>query len=121
MKYFVTLVFFFTFFSLSAQKKGLIEYQDDIIKEAKHELDSAMIGPEGALYIFYQKKNISGSYIMDLTIREKGEVATVFCVSNDGGNITSQNILKDYLQNLVFDFKMPKGKRYKFQYEFKFD
>lgn len=121
MKYFFTLAFIFTFFSLSAQQKVLIEYQDDIIKQAKLELDSAMMAPEGILYLFSQKKNISGSYIMDLTIRERGEVATVFCVSNEGGNITSQNILKDYLQKLVFSFKMPKGKRYKFTYEFKFD
>jgi len=121
MKYLVTIVFFVTFFSANAQKKELIEYQDDIIKEAKLELDSAMMAPEGVLYLFSQKKNVKGSYTMDLTIREKGEVVSVFCVSNENGSITSQNILKDYLQNLGFNFKMPKGKRYKFQYEFKFD
>jgi hypothetical protein len=58
---------------------------------------------------------------MDITIREKGEVAAVFCAENENGSITSQNILKDFIQSYVFNFKMPKGKRYKFQYEFKFD
>lgn len=104
----------------NAQNKILIESQDKIIEQAKHELDSAMSAPNGKIFLFGQKNNLKGSYIFDLTIREKGEVAVVFVVSNENGNITSQNILKDFIQDFEFYFKMPKGKRYKFQYEFKF-
>ena len=121
MKYFFTVLSVLFFFSAQAQKKELIEYQDDIVKRATFELDSAMKAPEGILYLFAQKKKITGNYVMDLTIREKGEVAAVYCVGNENGSIESQNLLKDYVKNLLFNFKMPKGKRYKFQYEFKFD
>lgn len=121
MKYFITFLSVLFFFNVKAQKKELIEYQDDIIKRATYELDSAMKAPEGILFLFSQKKHIHGTYVIDLTIREKGEVASVYCVGNEGGSIESQNILKDFVKNFVFNFKMPKGKRYKFQYEFKFD
>ena len=57
---------------------------------------------------------------MDITIHEKGKVATVFVVSNKGGAIKQQNLVKDFVKEFRLSFKMPKGKDYKFQYIFKF-
>ena len=117
------LLFFFIACSLAlnAQKKVLVDNYDQITQEAKFELDTAMMAPEGLIYEFGQKNNIHGNYTIDITIHEKGAVLSVFTVSNANGSITSQNILKDFLQKYTFNFKLPKGKRYKFQYEFKFE
>ncbi|MBN3035680.1 MAG: hypothetical protein JW861_08845 [Bacteroidales bacterium] len=106
--------------SLFAQKMDLIESTEDVIDRARTELDAAMSAPEGEFYLWGQEKGIRGEYIIDLTIREKGEVATVFCQGNEGGTIGSQNLLKDHLKEFKFGFKMPKGKSYKFQYRFIF-
>jgi len=104
-----------------AQKKMLIESKEEIIETATKELTLAMQPPEGSLYLFKQEYKITGEYIFDITIREKGEVASVFAAGNEGGSILQQNKVKDKIRNFEFGFKMPKGKTYKFQYIFKFD
>lgn len=109
------------FSGLYAQKKILIEDTQKVIETAKAELDEAMKAPDGNLYLFAQKYQITGSFEIKLTIHEKGKVATVFVEKNEGGSIKSQNMFKDYLMKQKFNFKMPKGNDYKFNYTFNFN
>lgn len=116
----ILLILIFTVLSTAAfsQKKQLVEYKEDIIKMAVAELDIASRGPDGA--IFKESAGISGQYVFDITIREKGKTATVFVV-NDGINpINMQNRLKDIVKQFRYSFKVPKGKSYKFEYTFNF-
>jgi hypothetical protein len=106
--------------NLYAQKPELIELKEEVIKQATLELDQAMTSPEGLLYKFGQKYNISGEYTLSLTIRNKGQVVSVFVADKKDGNIPSQNSLKDQILDFQFSFKMPKNKDYKFNYTFKF-
>ena len=103
-----------------AQKPVLHESKDEVIKQATLELDQAMSPPEGALYKFGQKYHISGEYTLDITIRNKGEVVSVFVADKKDGNIPSQNSLKDKIFDFQFSFRMPKNKDFKFSYIFKF-
>jgi hypothetical protein len=104
-----------------AQKKVLIESKDDIIEQATKELTEAMQPPEGSLYLWKVENNIQGEYIIDITIREKGDIASVFMAGSEGSDIKMQNMVKDRIRLFEFSFKMPTGKTYKFQYIFKFD
>jgi hypothetical protein len=104
-----------------AQQKKLIEPKEDIIAQAKLELNAAMQAPGGELYLWKTENNIKGEYTVDITIREKGDVASVFMVSSEGTEIKMQNQVKDRIRLFGFNFKMPKGKTYKFQYIFRFD
>lgn len=105
---------------LKAQKPELLEIKEEVIAQANLELDQAMSQPEGALYKFGQKYKISGEYTLQLTIRNKGQVVSVFVADKKDGNIPSQNSLKDKMLDFQFSFKMPKNKDYKFSYTFKF-
>ena len=69
---------------------------------------------------FGQKYHITGEYTLQLTIRNKGQVVSVFVADKKDGNIPSQNSLKDKIMDFQFGFKMPKNKDYKFSYTFKF-
>lgn len=102
------------------QKPELIESNEEVIKQAVLELDQAMTPPEGSLYKFGQKYKITGEYTLNITIRNKGEVVTVFISDKKDWNIPSQNSLKDKVMDFQFSFKMPKNKDYKFSYTFKF-
>ncbi|MGE4542370.1 MAG: hypothetical protein AB7D35_14010 [Bacteroidales bacterium] len=104
-----------------AQKKVLIEDYQKVIEAAKAEFDEAMKAPEGALYLFAEKHQIKGTFVLSITIHEKGKVVTVFVKKNEGGSIPSQNTLKDYLMKHRFNFKMPKGNDYKFDHTFQFN
>lgn len=100
------------------EKKILLESKEEIVEKAMETLDKGMNPPEGLIYVFKMENDIKGEYVFDITIHEKGKVATVFCDSRDGGDIKSQNKLKDFIKDYSFNFKMPKGKKYKFRYKF---
>lgn len=107
--------------TLFSQKKPLIEEYNKVVEVAKKQLDEAMKEPEGELFLYKQETNIQGVFDFDITLHEKGKVATVFVRGNEGGTIKMQNHLKDYVKELQFNFKMPKGKDYKFNYVFNFN
>ena len=121
MRITVLLVLIFFTIATFAQKKVLIESKEDIIEQATKELTEAMQPPEGSLYLWKVENSIKGEYIIDITIREKGDIASVFMAGSEGSDIKMQNLVKDRIRLFEFSFKMPKGKTYKFQYIFKFD
>ena len=102
------------------QKKPLIDNYDKVVELAKQEIAQSMQGPEGSMYMFTQEHSITGTYDFDITLHEKGTVATVFVKGKEGGTINMQNMLKDFVKRMEFNFKMPKGKDYKFNHIFKF-
>jgi hypothetical protein len=119
-KIIVLVMVLFISTGLAAQKKVLLEDQDEIVAAAKAELDSAMMSPEGYFYLAGQKYEIRGAYTFDITVFDKGKVVSVFAVENNEGTVDGQNTLKDIILTYVFSFQMPKGKRYKFQYTFNY-
>lgn len=115
-KIFVILLFFIVVFPSFSQKAVLLTDKEEIISQAKKELDAAI--QSGELKEFVTLNNIKGEYIFDITIHEKGKVLTVFVVSSDADEMSKQNLLKTKVREFQFNFKMPKGKSYKFQYIF---
>jgi len=121
MKKFILIMLFLTSgICLKAQKSELLELKEDVVKQASMELDQAMTPPEGTIYKLAQKYHFTGEYTLDITIRNKGDVVSVFVADKKDGNIPSQNSLKDKILDFKFSFKMPKNKDYKFSYTFKF-
>ncbi len=104
-----------------SQKKELIEDKDLIIARATAELDSAMMAPEGAIYLWTQKNPIKGEYVFDISIWEKGTITSLYVVASNNGTIEMQNRFRSFLMEFQFNFKMPKGKSYKFRYAFVFN
>lgn len=120
MKQIITAILILVAIATFGQKKQLVEYRENVVEKAIAELDSASAAPEGAIFEKVTEAGIKGHYVFDITIREKGFVATVFVV-NDGENpIPMQNRMKDIIKAYRFSFKVPKGKSYKFQHEFNF-
>ena len=115
----ISCVFLILIISICAHaEKPLIQDYAAVVAKAKSELDSSM--QTGVLKEYALKSKIKGEYIMDITIHERGKVLTVFAVSNDSDNLKMQTDLKDFVRTLEFNFKMTKGKMYKFQYTFLF-
>lgn len=119
-----TLIFLFllTNIAISAvsQKKELITEKEAIITEAKKELDETIKNPESKLMLLVKENKVTGEFIFDITIHGKGEVLSVFVVSSDADDVKMQNMVKDWVKALEFNFKMPKDKSFKFQYTFNF-
>ena len=119
---------FLLFFLLStigissfAQKKELIEDKDLIIETARAELDLAMKAPEGSIYLYTLKNPIKGEYTFDISFNDKSIVTSIFLVETKDGTIDAQNRFKSFLMTFKFNFKVPKGKSYKFRHTFVFN
>jgi hypothetical protein len=104
-----------------AQKKELIEDKDLIIERAKAELEMAMAPPEGSIYLYTLKNPIKGEYTFDISFNDKSIVTSIFLVESKDGTIDAQNRFKSFLMTFKFDFKVPKGKSYKFRHSFVFN
>ncbi len=120
MKKMITIALIMFSIASFAQKKQLVESVVNVVNKAVAELDSVTLAPAGVLYKEISENGIKGHYIFDITIREKGFVATVFVVNEGENQISLQNRLKDIIKRYRFSFKVPKGKSYKFQYTFNF-
>jgi len=105
---------------LCAQDKKHYTDADENKKTAKSVLDREMTAEDGKLLKFKEKNQVTGMYNFDITINDKGQVKSVFIVDREGGSEGLQNLLKDEVLKLKMGFKTPKGKRYKFNYKFKF-
>jgi len=104
--------------ALFAQKPPLLKETEEVMAAAIHELDISVKSADGKFNRYIAEKGITGTFTYNITLRGKGLVATVFALSDDGGNIKYQNQLKDLILSHRFNFRLPKGKLYKFQYTF---
>lgn len=117
----IMIVFTLLFVSSGiAQKKKLVESKEEIETLAKAEFDLAMKGPEGSLYLLATEYNIKGEYTFKITLGDKSKVVSVFVINREGGDIGSQNKVKDAVKAFKFNFKLPKNKNYSFEHKFKF-
>lgn len=67
----------------------------------------------GKLAELASEPGLRGSFTFDLTVGDKGTVVTLFPVEWTIGDIPLRNKLKSCLMGLKFNFKTPKGKRFK--------
>ena len=101
-----------------AQKNISLSDPDEITEAAVKYFEYSL--KEGELFKLAEKHQITGAYEFDVTIRERGEVASVFVVDREGGSLAFQNLVKDAVMKMKLGFKMQKGKRYKINYKFQF-
>lgn len=120
MKNFILFSLLICSLSVYAQKKPLIEERQKVIKKASAAFDASMKGPEGKLYLFAKENNIKGTYDFKITLGDRGKVTSIFVLKREGGSIQMQNIVKDVVMAIRFDFKLPKNKDYSLKYQFKF-
>jgi len=115
------ILFLLIGFCSIAQKKELLEDKDLIIERANAEIDLAMTPPEGSLYLYSLKNPIQGEYTFDISFNYKSIVTSIFVVENKNGTIDAQNRFKSFMMTYKFNFKVPKGKSYKFRHTFVFN
>ena len=101
----------------SAQKKELIEDKETILARADEALAAAML-PGGELLEAVLKERLIGTYAIQVSFRDKGDIASVFVVSAENGDIPSQNRFKDLVLQGRMPFKMPKGRQYNVTHTF---
>lgn len=96
-------------------KKSSELSNEELVDKLKDAIDESL--ENGDLKKEVTKRNLSGSYIMDITVvGPKSTIQTIFCESDELTDIKMQNELKDLLRKLKFDLELPKDKRIKFRH-----
>lgn len=92
---------------------------DSLELNAIRQLNNDLADINSPLYKNIVKNNITGIYILNITIQKKGEVITVFAESDEKTHIPSQNILKDLMLKYKFDdVKLTNNQKLKIKYTF---
>ncbi len=92
---------------------------DSLELNAIRQLNNDLADIDSPLYKNIIKYNISGIYILNITIQKKGEVITVFAESDEKTHIPSQNTLKDLMLKYRFDdVKLANNQKLKIKYTF---
>lgn len=67
-----------------------------------------------------KKEDIHGEYTYKITVKEKSKIASMlFLDKSESASMKGQNYFNNLVSNYKFDFKMPKGNYYTFEYTFK--
>jgi hypothetical protein len=86
-----------------------------IIEEAKQQL-IAMAASTGEMGVACAKNGITGEFVFDMTLHQKGSVLTVYMVSSSTDEVKDQNFVKSRLTKIEFEkIKIPKNERIKFR------
>lgn len=105
----------------SAQKREYLEDKDEIQRRAIGQMTAAL-QPEGVLYKAVMKEQLTGSYDMQISFGDKGNVQSVQVLDRRGGDIPSQNRLRQLVHGLrLSGIKLPKGKQYRIGHTFDLD
>lgn len=109
-----------TSLSAAAQRKELIVDKEAILARAAQAFDAAL-QPGAELHATVLAEDLIGRYVLQVSIRDHGDVSSVFVVSAEGHDIRSQNRFKDLVYRISLPFKMPKGKQYRLEHSFDLD
>ncbi|MCZ4410078.1 hypothetical protein O3Q51_14745 [Cryomorphaceae bacterium 1068] len=101
---------------LSAQRP-FVETSDEFAELATKNLDE-LVQDEKFLKGM-EKEEIHGSYTYQITVGDKGKITHMRSLErSEDASIHGQNTLNDLVRHHKFDFKIPKGNLYNFQYTF---
>ncbi len=101
---------------LSAQRP-FVETSDEFVELATKDLDQ-FVQDEKFLQGM-EKEEIHGSYTYQITVNDKGKISHMRSLErSEDASIHGQNTLNDLVRHYKFDFKIPKGNLYNFQYTF---
>lgn len=121
MKHTLTLLLMLLALNVLGQREYL-EDKDVIQQRAIAELEAAMQGPDGFLYKAVVKEGLTGSYRLEISLSDKGDIRSVQVLDRQGGDIPSQNRFKQLVHSARFSsFKTPKGKQYRIEHSFDLD
>lgn len=104
--------------SLTANgQKPFYKDQSEIEVAATTELDVLMKDEKVLKEI--AKKDIRGSYTYKITVNDKSQIASMqFLEKSEDASINGQNHFNYLVRQHKFNFKIPKGNYYTFQYQF---
>ena len=105
--------------NVSAQKKPTLTDSDTIVMTAIQQIELDL-KEEGVFRVFATKHQMTGLFDVDLTINEKGKIVSVYFQKKPDLDLKVLTQFRELLNNYSFNFKTPKGRKYKFNYQFNF-
>jgi len=108
------------YYPAHGQKPVKLSETNEIIAFAKKQLDQGLQA-DGDITEFVVKKQIKGHFNVDLSFDERGKVVSVYFVDKQAPDLRTVTVFRNYLNEYSFNIKAPKGRKYKFNYDFNFN
>lgn len=114
---FILIVGFYCVGLTANGQKPFYKDQSEIEVAATSELNALMKDEKVLKEIV--KKNIHGSYTYKITVNDKSLIASMlFLEKSEDASISGQNHFNYLVRQHKFNFKIPKGNYYTFQFQF---
>jgi len=115
---YILLLFSLVIMVLSAKaQRPYVETNEEFIELATKDLDAHM--KDEKFLKKMEKEDIHGSYKFQITVGDKGKITHMRSLErSEDASINGQNTLNDLVKKYKFDFKIPKGNYYNFEYTF---
>lgn len=102
---------------ISSAQRPYVETNDEFITEATKNLD--LLVQDEKFLEDMAKDDVHGEYTFQISVNDKGRISHMRILEKAGeASINGQNTLNDLVRKHKFDFKIPKGNYYNFQYKF---
>ncbi len=107
------------FFGASASaQRPVLDSREEVTARAIAQLDSLM--KEEKFLTMLAKEEVHGDYVYQIGVGDKGQINSMRAISrSENASIDGQNYLNNLVKVYKFDFRLPKGNFYKFEYTFR--
>jgi hypothetical protein len=120
MKTSLTTLFFFGFLLVITAGKAqrpYVETRDEFVELATKDLNEYV--KDEKFLKDMEKEGIHGTYTYQITVGDKGKITHMRSLDrSENASIHGQNTLNDLVREFKFEFKIPKGNLYNFDYTF---
>lgn len=104
--------------SPAVAQRSILDTQEDVTRAATAQLDSLM--QDEKFLKTLAKEGVHGEYTYQIGVGDKGQINTMRALNRSpDASIDGQNFMNNLVKVHKFDFKLPKGNFYKFEYTFK--
>ncbi len=104
--------------SPASAQRSILDTQEAVAASAIAQLDSLM--KDEKFLKTLAKEDVHGDYVYQIGVGDKGQINTMRALSrSDNASIDGQNYINNLVKIHKFDFKLPKGNFYKFEYTFR--
>lgn len=98
-------------------QRPYVETNEQFVELATKDLD--LLVKDEKFLKDMDKDDVHGSYKFQITVGDKGKITHMRSLErSEDASINGQNTLNDLVKKYKFDFKIPKGNFYNFQYTF---
>lgn len=95
--------------SIACTRKPMVHTEAELREKMSSEITHSL--KHGNFGLFVRKNDIHGIFVYDFTVHKRGQILQLHLIESSNADIAQQQLLTDYLNGYIFNFKMPRKEK----------